>query len=85
MNLFEFLIREIYEKYQNQFSITIYPSEWFEVIDNCRLNFNNNNQVLFSDQYGEHVFDKRTKISEFIFKLEVHETEKEINIILIYL
>jgi hypothetical protein len=47
------------------------------VIDNCRLNFNNNNQVLFPDQYGEHIFDKRTKISEFISKLEVHEIEKK--------
>ncbi|CAF1103468.1 unnamed protein product [Rotaria sp. Silwood1] len=62
--------REIYEKYQNQLPITIYPSEWFEVIDGCRLNLNNNNQVLFPDQYGEHVFDKRTKINEFISNLE---------------
>jgi hypothetical protein len=61
----------MYEKYQNQFSITIYPNEWFEIIDGCRLNLNNNNQVLFPDHYGEHIFDKRTKINEFISKLEV--------------
>ena len=70
-------IRDVYEKHQNQLSITIYPSEWFEVIDNCRLNLNNNDQVLFPDQYGENVFDKRTKISEFISTLEVHKTEKK--------
>ncbi|CAF1418354.1 unnamed protein product, partial [Adineta steineri] len=58
--------REIYDKHQNQLSVIIYPSEWFEVIDNCRLNLNSNNQVLFPDQYGEHKFDKRTKTNEFI-------------------
>ncbi|CAF2073247.1 unnamed protein product [Rotaria magnacalcarata] len=62
--------REIYEKYQNQLPVTIYPGEWFEIIDDCRLNLNNNNQVLFPDQYGEHVFDKRIKINEFISNLE---------------
>jgi hypothetical protein len=51
--------------------VTIYPSEWFEVIDDCRLNLNNDNQVLFPDQYGEHTFDKRTKVNEFISNLEV--------------
>jgi len=66
-----FFLSEIYEKYQNQLSITIYPSEWFEVIDGCRLNLNNYDQVLFPDQYGEHIFDKRTKINEFILNLEV--------------
>ncbi|CAF4761335.1 unnamed protein product, partial [Rotaria sp. Silwood2] len=63
--------REIYEKYQNQLLVTIYPSEWFQVIDGCRLNLNNNDQVLFPDKYGELVFDKRTQIDEFISKLEV--------------
>jgi hypothetical protein len=66
-----FFLSEIYEKYQNQLAITIYPSEWFEIIDGCRLNLNNYDQVLFPDQYGEHIFDKRTKITEFISKLEV--------------
>ncbi|CAF4208168.1 unnamed protein product, partial [Rotaria magnacalcarata] len=33
--------REIYEKYQNQLPVTIYPGEWFEIIDDCRLNLNN--------------------------------------------
>jgi hypothetical protein len=69
---FCFRCSEIYEKYQNQFPVTIYPSEWFEVIDDCRLNLNNDNQVLFPDQYGEHTFDKRTKVNEFISNLEVH-------------
>lgn len=63
---------EIYEKYQNQLPVTVYPSEWFEVIDECRLNLNNNNQVLFPDQYGEHIFDKRIKINEFISTFEVN-------------
>ncbi|CAF1176605.1 unnamed protein product [Rotaria sordida] len=62
--------RDAYEKYQNQLLVTIYPSEWFQVIDGCRLNFNNNDQVLFPDQYGEVIFDKRTKINEFISRLE---------------
>ncbi|CAF4003627.1 unnamed protein product [Adineta steineri] len=62
--------REIYEKHQNQLSVIIYPSEWFEVIDNCRLNLNSNSQVLFPDQYGEHKFDKRTKTNEFISNLK---------------
>jgi hypothetical protein len=62
---------ETYEKYQNQLPVTIYPSEWFEVTDACRLNLNNNDQVLFPDQYGERIFDKRTKINEFISNLEV--------------
>jgi hypothetical protein len=61
----------MYEKCQNQFSITIYPSEWFKVIDGSRLNLNNDDQVLFPDHYGEHIFDKRTKINEFISNLEV--------------
>jgi hypothetical protein len=68
-----FFRSEIYEKYQNQFSITIYPSEWFEVVDGGRLNLNNNDQFLFPDQYGEHIFDKRTKINEFMARLEVRK------------
>jgi hypothetical protein len=66
-----FFFSEIYERYQNQLPVTIYPSEWFEIIEGCRLTLNNNDQVLFPDQYGEHIFDKRTKINEFIDKLEV--------------
>ena len=62
---------QTYERYQNQLLVTIYPGEWFEVIDGCRLNLNNNDQVLFPDQYGEHVFDKRTTVNEFITRLEV--------------
>ncbi|CAF0972981.1 unnamed protein product [Adineta steineri] len=62
--------RENYEKFQNQLSVTVYPSDWFEIVDGCRLNLNNNNQLLFPDHYGEHIFDKRTKINEFISKLE---------------
>jgi hypothetical protein len=62
---------ETQEKYENQLPVTIYPSEWFEVIDTCRLNLNNNNQVLFPDQYGEHIFDKRTTVNEFLSSLEV--------------
>ncbi|CAF3335448.1 unnamed protein product [Rotaria sp. Silwood1] len=62
--------RETYERYQNQLLVTMYPSEWFQVIDGCRLNLNNNDQVLFPDKYGEVVFDKRTKMNEFISKLE---------------
>ncbi|CAF1682789.1 unnamed protein product, partial [Adineta ricciae] len=58
--------REVYDKYQNQLPVTIYPGEWFEVIDGCRLNLNNANQMLFPDPYGEHMFDKRTKTNEFI-------------------
>ena len=46
---------ETYEKQQNQFPVTIYPGEWFEVIDDCRLNLNNNDQLLFPDQYGENI------------------------------
>ena len=68
-----FFPRESYEKYQNQLPVTIYPSEWFEIIDGCRLNLNNNDQVLFPDQYGEHLFDKRTKVNEFIAKFEVNK------------
>lgn len=70
-NFYYFMFSEMYEKYQNQFSITIYPSGWFKIIDSCRLNLNNNDEVLFPDHYGEHLFDKRTKINEFISKLEV--------------
>ncbi|CAF1340533.1 unnamed protein product [Rotaria magnacalcarata] len=62
--------RETYEKYKSQLQVTIYPSEWFEVIDGCRLTLNNNDQVLFPDKYGEHIFDKRTKMNDFISKLE---------------
>ena len=62
---------QTYEKYQNQLLVTIYPGEWFEVIDGCRLNLNNNDQVLFPDHYGEHVFDKRTALNEFITRFEV--------------
>ncbi|UJR23171.1 hypothetical protein I4U23_026191 [Adineta vaga] len=62
--------REIYEKYQNQLPVTIYPSDWFEVIDGCRLNLNNANQMLFPDPYGEHTLDKRTKTNEFISLLK---------------
>ncbi|CAF1468966.1 unnamed protein product [Adineta ricciae] len=62
--------RENYDKYQNQFSVTIYPSDWFEIVDDCRLNLNNKNQVLFPDGYGEHVFDKRMKVNEFLSKFE---------------
>ena len=51
--------------------MTIYPSDWFEIVDDCRLNLNNKNQVLFPDGYGEHVFDKRTKVNEFLSKLDV--------------
>jgi hypothetical protein len=65
-----FFSSEIYEKHQNQLPVTIYPSEWFEVIDDSRLNLNNNNQVIFPDQYGEHIFDKRIKLNEFILNLE---------------
>lgn len=68
----ETISRELYEKNQNQFSITIYPSEWFAIIDDCRLNLNNKDQFLFPDHYGEHFFDKRTKINEFIATLEVN-------------
>lgn len=69
-NLLKFS-REIYEKHQNQLPVTIYPGEWFEVVDGCRLNFNNDNQVLFPDQYGEHMFDKRTKLTEFLTQIQV--------------
>jgi len=41
------------------------------VIDQCRLNLNNSNQFIFPDQYGEHTFDKRTKLNEFMGILEV--------------
>ena len=71
------LFREMYEKYQNEFSIIIYPSDWFEVIEHCRLNLNNNDQVLFPDQYGEHIFDRRTKINEFISKFEVNKCKRK--------
>ena len=66
-----FLCSEVYDKYQNQLPVTIYPGEWFEVIDGCRLNLNNANQMLFPDPYGEHMFDKRTKTNEFISILKV--------------
>ena len=66
----------MYEKYQNQFSMMIYPGEWFQLIDNCRLNFNNNEQMLFPDRYGEHFFDRRTKINTLISKFEVRENSQ---------
>lgn len=71
----------MYEKYQNQFSMMIYPGEWFQLIDNCRLNFNNNEQMLFPDRYGEHFFDRRTKINTLISKFEVGENSQTKKII----
>lgn len=65
------LFREAYEKFENRLPITIYPGEWFEVVDDGRLNLNNNDQFLFPDLYGACVFDKRTKVDEFLAKLEV--------------
>ncbi|UJR25754.1 hypothetical protein I4U23_007103 [Adineta vaga] len=62
--------RESYDKFKNQLPVTIYPGEWFEAIDDGRLNLNNKDQLLFPNRYGEHVFDKRTKINEFLSKFE---------------
>lgn len=63
----------MYEKYQNQCSIIIYSGEWFQLVDNCRLNFNNNEHLLFPDRYGEHFFDKRMKINDFLSQFEVEK------------
>ena len=55
----------------------IYPSEWFGIVDDCRLNFNNNDQVLFPDHCGEHIFDKRIKVNEFLSRLEVNKIRRQ--------
>mgnify|MGYP006904168128 CR=1 FL=1 len=70
---FSFDNRDNYETYQNQYSITIYPSSWFEIVDQSRLNLINNNQFLFPEHYGEHTLDKRMTNQQLISHLQVNK------------
>lgn len=73
---FSFDNRDNYETYQNQYSITIYPSSWFEIVDQSRLNLINNNQFLFPEHYGERTLDKRMTNQQLISHLQVNNRIK---------
>ncbi|CAF0845439.1 unnamed protein product [Didymodactylos carnosus] len=60
--------REVYENIQNQFLTTIYPGEWFQVIEG-RLNVNNQESILPAP-FGEHTLDKRQNVNDFMLTLE---------------